>query len=379
MFDHLGRISTMRIGLIINPVAGMGGSVGLKGTDGDAMLKRAQELGAARIAAKRALRALRILADANLPVRFLAPGGEMGGDTLAASGLISDLFELGSGFSPGSTKAAAQKLLEAHVDLLVFAGGDGTARDILEVIGRELPVIGIPAGVKMHSGVFALTPEAAGRLLVDLAIQDSARRDFDEAEVMDIDEDLLRAGHLNARLFGYMNVPRVRGLVQTAKSSGFSTDDLQLRLLGREIAGEMEPAVTYLIGPGTTAKRPLDAMGLGGTLLGVDAVRDRQLVGTDLTSDQAISLARQGPVGVIVGITGGQGFVCGRGNQQIGPDLIRKVWPHRFTMLAGAEKLQKLRRPELILDTGCAELDAGMRGYARVRTGPKRSMIMQLV
>lgn len=56
-------------------------------------------------------------------------------------------------------------MLGRGIDLLVFVGGDGTARDVVEVLDREVPVLGIPSGVKMYSGIFAASPEAAAELV----------------------------------------------------------------------------------------------------------------------------------------------------------------------------------------------------------------------
>jgi predicted polyphosphate/ATP-dependent NAD kinase len=145
-----------------------------------------------------------------------------------------------------------------------------------------------------------------------------------------------------------------------------------------EIARELAPDVLYLIGPGTGAKGVLTALGLEGTLLGVDALRDGRLVGRDLSEADALALAGDGPIGVIVGITGGQGFVFGRGNQQIGPDAIRRAGRERLIIVAGAAKLAALPAARLLVDTGDAALDAALAGHVRVRTGPRQAMLMRL-
>ena len=368
----------MKIGFVLNPIAGMGGSVGLKGTDGPETADIARDLGAIPVAAGRAVRALSVSGVREAPASWLTAGGEMGADVLDQCGIAFEEV-VGAAASAKATRAAAKRFLSEGVDLIVFAGGDGTARDVASVVGLEKPMIGIPCGVKMHSGVFAVTPEAAGRLVADLAAARAPRAGYRRVEIMDIDEEALRAGHLNARLYGYVRAPHIRNLVQHAKATPPLADEGMLEALGHEVADEMEAGVTYLIGPGTTAKRPMDALEMPSALLGVDVVRDGKLLASDVTRSEAIAIAGDGPMAIVAGVTGGQGFVFGRGNQQIGPDAIRRCWPDRVVILASADKLQRLSSPELIVDTGDPDLDEQLRGYARVRTGPRRSVMMRLV
>ncbi len=369
----------MKIGFLVNPIAGMGGSVGLKGTDGAETLARARKLGAKAIALERAGRALSVSGVREAEVKWLAPAGELGASILNRCDIACS--EIGDYGPPTgkATKAVVETYIDKGVDLIVFAGGDGTARDVAEIIGLDTPVIGIPCGVKMHSGVFAVTPEAAGRLIADLATARSVQAGYRRVEIMDIDEEALRAGHVNARLYSYVRAPHLKKLVQNAKVTPPLEDEGMLDALGYEVASEMEYRVTYLIGPGTTAKRPMGALELPTALLGVDLIRDGKLLAGDATRSEAIAMAGDGPMAIITGVTGGQGFVFGRGNQQIGPAAIRRCWPDRVIILASAEKLQRLPSPELIVDTGDPDLDAELRGYTRVRTGPRRSVMMRLI
>jgi predicted polyphosphate/ATP-dependent NAD kinase len=269
-------------------------------------------------------------------------------------------------------------LAERGVAAVLFAGGDGTARDVAGVLGLETPMLGIPCGVKMHSGVFATRPEAAGSLAADLLRGDAARVGLRRVEIMDIDEDAARAGRMSARLYGYARAPFARGLLQGAKGSPTLSDEAMLQAACAEIARELTPGVLYLIGPGTTAKQVLAALGLEGALLGVDAVRDGALVGRDVTEAEALALAGAGPIGVIVGVTGGQGFVFGRGNQPIGADAIRRAGRAGLIVAASAAKLLALPAPRLLVDTGDPALDAALAGHVRVRTGPRQSMLMRI-
>jgi predicted polyphosphate/ATP-dependent NAD kinase len=372
---------TGAVGFIVNPVAGMGGSVGLKGTDGAATLAQARARGAVPQAGARARRAMAALAAALPGAAVVAAPGALGVDALAGLDLSVEVLGGAAGLEtrPADTRRAAAALAGRGVAAVLFAGGDGTARDVAGVLGLETPMLGIPCGVKMHSGVFATRPEAAGRLAADLLRTGAARVGLRRVEIMDIDEDAARAGRIAARLYGYARAPYSRSLLQGAKGGPALSDEAMLDAACAAIAGELAPGVLYLIGPGTTAKRVLAALGLEGTLLGVDAVRDGALVGRDVSEAEALALAGAGPIGVIVGVTGGQGFVFGRGNQQIGPEAIRRAGRAGLIVVASAAKLVALPLPRLLVDTGEPALDAALAGHVRVRTGPRQSMLMRLV
>jgi len=370
--------AALRIGLIVNPVAGMGGSVGLKGTDGREILDRAQVLGARPVAPERALRALRRLGGAAPGTVLLGCAGAMGGDVAREAGLSFTLvYQSPQATTAADTRAAAQALRAQGAALILFAGGDGTARDILNAVGDAVPMLGIPSGVKMHSAVFAISPEAAGQLAALVATDRGGKIVIREAEIMDIDEDAMRTGRVSARLHGYGRMPFERHLVQSAKAGGMA-EDAALDGVCREIATEMLPGVVYILGPGTTTQRILGHLGLAGTLLGVDAVLDGKLLGQDLAGRQIEALVRGRPTQIIVSVIGGQGYVFGRGNQQIGADLIRAVGSDNVIVVATQHKLASLAGGHLLVDTGDRALDEELQGYIRVRTGPGQSAIMRL-
>ena len=215
-----------------------------------------------------ASRALRVSGVAEAGIDWVAPRGEMGGGILAEAGLCPDVLPVGIPNSAKASRDAARMMVSLGVDLIVFAGGDGTARDIAGVVGSRVPLLGIPCGVKMHSGVFAIRPEAAGRLIAVAAKGATARIAFRLAEIMDIDEEALREGRLDVRLYDHVRIPYIRDLIQNAKSAPSVADEVMLDALGKEVADEWEDGTTYLIGPGTTAKRPIEALGLKPALLG---------------------------------------------------------------------------------------------------------------
>ncbi|MEO1104705.1 MAG: NAD(+)/NADH kinase, partial [Pseudomonadota bacterium] len=271
----MSRPERVSVGLIINPIAGMGGAVGLHGTDGATVLAEAVARGATAQAPARAERALRIVASADF--RVIAAAGPMGGNLAERLGLSVNVVGVEAAQTCATdTRSAAQAMVAAGVTAILFAGGDGTARDIAAVAGL-VPMLGIPSGVKMQSGVFAPSPEAAGRLIADLVT--GARVGFRKVEIMDIDEEARRVGRLGARLYGYARAPYREGLLQAAKSRPSLDDDAALDAACVETARELDPATTWLIGPGTTAKRVLRAYGESGTLLGVDTVRGGAVIG----------------------------------------------------------------------------------------------------
>jgi predicted polyphosphate/ATP-dependent NAD kinase len=366
------------VGIIVNPIAGMGGRVGLKGTDGPDILRRARDLGAEPAASARCAAALAAMAPVARDVALIAPPGPMGEDALAAAGLQGRiLHDLPPPQGTGAdTAAAAARLLREGVALILFAGGDGTARDVLGAVGMQVPILGIPTGVKMHSGVFATAPRAAGRLAAAFLADGPGLR-LREAEVMDLDEAALREGRVSARLHGLARVPYQRG----SKAGARPDDEAALDALARRIAREWPAERLMILGCGTTTRRVKRALGFEGTLLGVDVVLDGRPIALDATEAQLLRLlerAGRGGAGILASVTGGQGFLFGRGNQQISADVIRRVGRGNIMVMTGAAKLTALNPAVLQVDTGDAAVDAMLAGYLQVHTAPGQRMVMRI-
>ncbi len=358
--------------MIINPVAGLGGAVGLKGTDGPGTVAEALRRGAVAQSGPRARRALDILAQRCPGAAVMAAGGA----DLAGLDLAVQTLDLPVTGTARDTKAAVVAM--GPLDLLVFAGGDGTARDVMASLPAGVAMLGIPCGVKMHSGVFAVSPEMAGHLLADLVCTPTRIAWREDAEVMDIDEAALRAGHIAPRLYGLARVPVARSLMQAAKGGPRRNAAAALAGAAQDIAAAMLPGVLYVIGPGSSAGAVSLALGVQPTLLGVDAFRDGQRVARDATGAELAALAGDGPVRLVLGVTGQQGFLLGRGNQQIGAGLIRRAGREGLLVLATEEKLAALATPRLWVDTGDASLDATLAGFIRVQTDRARFMLMRV-
>jgi predicted polyphosphate/ATP-dependent NAD kinase len=376
-----------RIGVIVNPIAGMGGKVGLKGTDGPQALAKAREMGAAASSAERCARSLGKLrsfgeAAGERAVTLVTCRDPMGAGICKATGLATEIIDVpvagAQDTGPRDTRAAAAAMVERGVDLILFAGGDGTARDIFDVVGATIPILGVPTGVKMHSAVFATSPENAGQVL-RVFCGEGKRLDMKEAEVMDLDEEALRDNRVSARLYGYASVPFERNLVQSGKASSGFDDDAALDALAGQIVAQMEPGRLYVLGCGTTIRRIKRRLGFEGTLLGVDVVIDRRALALDLTQERLLRLLSGGATAtIIVGVTGGQGFVFGRGNQQIDAEVIRAVGRENIVIVTGASKLLGLDPPCLRVDTGDAALDDEFKGYLPVQTAPGQSLMMKV-
>ena len=363
------------VGLIVNPIAGMGGRVGLKGTDGPDVLERALARGAVPVAAERADRALARLHDRCSDVRLVAAHGRMGADLAAAHGFDTEVLPGGGEATTAEdTRLAAAELARRQVDLILFAGGDGTARDIHAVVGDRVPMLGVPTGVKMHSGVFATTPENAGDV-VGAFVGSQPRGPLREADVVDAE---LRADAISTRLYGAARVPDDRLRVQAVKSRGAPPDEDALDAVCAEIAASMDPRRIYLLGPGTTMRRVTRQLGLEKTLLGVDAVRAGQVLGSDLAERDLLELIADEPVTLVIGVVGGQGAILGRGNQQLSPAVLRRVGIENIEIVAGLRKLLALEPPLLRVDTGDPELDRALCGYRRVHVAPRRTLVCRV-
>lgn len=367
------------LGLIVNPVAGMGGSVGLKGTDGADVVREAWRRGARPAAEERARVALARFAVAATPSHVLTGSGKMGEDVARAAGLDHEVVHrsTSSATTSADTRAAAAMMAARPVDLLLFVGGDGTARDLLAAVSGRVPLLGVPAGVKMHSAVFGTTPGHAGQLAA-LYLAGSPAARLRDAEVMDLDEAAFCGDRLSARLHGYARTPYARNLCQNAKAGSLAGSDASLDAAAERVAARMRPGCLYILGPGTTTRRVADALGLASTLLGVDAVVDGEAVGLDLDEQELLGAMEGRETWIVVGVLGGQGSLFGRGNQQISADVIRRVGRDRIIVISSSEKLIALETASLHVDTGDAEVDATLAGYIRVETGVGRSTLFKV-
>lgn len=367
------------LGFIVNPVAGMGGRVGLKGTDGEAILREAMRRGACPTAGERAAKALARLT-ASLPqVSVLTVAGPMGEEVAREAKIEPDVLRLShAGASTGAdTRRAAEAMAAQGVDLILFAGGDGTARDILSASGHRIPMLGVPAGVKMHSAVFGTTPSNAGHLAA-LFLSGSPSAQLRDAEVMDLDEDAIRTGTVSARLYGYARSPFERRLAQNAKAGAVPGETETLDAAARHVAKGMQNGTVYIVGPGTTTRRVADALGIASTLLGVDAILDGKAVGLDLNEQALLRIISGRRAEILVGVLGGQGSLFGRGNQQISAEVIRRVGRDNINVIATVEKLINLPAAALQVDTGDAEIDAMLTGHIPVITGPGRTALVRV-
>jgi len=356
--------------LIVNPVAGLGGRVGLKGSDGAEIQQKALELGAVPQALNRAAEALAPLRSVD-GLEIITYPGEMGENAARACGITPTVIGT---ITPGETTArdtqqAAREMQRLGAALLLFAGGDGTARDIYEAVGLDMPALGIPAGVKIHSAVYATHPRSAGELAA-LYLQGRVAG-LREAEVMDIDEDAFRHNALSVRLYGYLKVPFRSSLVQSQKMPSVG-EEAALAAIAEEFASKMEEGVLYVLGPGTTTRAITDELGLEKTLLGVDVILDRALVAADVNERQLLALLdahREGRVKIIVTPIGGQGYLFGRGNQQISPRVIEMVGRENIVVVSAPDKLHALGSRPLLVDTGDPATDEMLSGYVTVVTG----------
>ncbi len=366
-----------RLGLIVNPVAGMGGRVGLKGSDGAETLRMARELGAIETSPGRATEALRHLATVK-DVEIVTYPREMGEDEARTAGFAPRVIGkiIAGKTTSADTKAAASEMMGLGVDLLLFAGGDGTARDICEVVDGRVVALGIPTGVKIHSGVYAVSPAAAGDLATKYLREEV--RSVQLAEVMDIDEDAFRDNRLSARLYGYLRVPRDEAYIQGSKEANPVDEGENLRAIAVDLTDEMDAETLYVLGPGSTVSSVAEHLGLVKTLLGVDVVKDRRIVASDVNEEQLLKLVSGKKAKIIVTAIGGQGFVFGRGNQQISPRVIRAVGLKNIVIAATPAKLATLHGKPLLVDTGDPALDTELTGYAKVVTDYGRRVVYRI-
>ena len=366
------------IGFLINPIAGMGGRVGLKGTNG--VVEEAKKRGAVPVAVDKSKRTINTLLnspeltyfrDSSIYTKWFTCAGVMGEDALKSEGIPEDSIEIvykpeSKSTSAEDTKTACKQFLEKGVELVLFCGGDGTARDIYSVIGDQIPMLGIPAGVKMHSGVFGVTPEATAQILSEFS---DGRLSFAEVELMDLDEDAYREGNWNLKLFGTVRTPYEPSFTQGSKMMIESATDEEVK---EDIAAFMaeeiheNPEALFILGPGGTLATVGNALELETTLLGIDAVKNMKVIGKDLNEQDILKLLEENSdAKLLISPIGNQGFVLGRGNHQLSPAVIRRIGLDNIWILTTPAKLA--RTPILRVDTGDAMLDKEMAQHKSYR------------
>jgi len=357
------------LGFVVNPLAGLGGPAGLKGSDGEAVQRAARERGSVPRAAERAVAALAPLAAAHAGQPVWTVGGPMGHDAVAAAGLSAQVV-----WAPPSepttgldTTTAVRELARAGAGLILFVGGDGTARDVADA-AAGVPVLGVPAGVKMYSSCFAVSPAAAGR--VALRWLDGAPVTMGSADVLDVDERMLGTGPVAPTLHGVVDVPHWQGSTQGRKVATPTTQREQVAAAAAGAVRSMQQGVYYLLGPGGTMLEVGRQLGVDTSPLGVDVILDGQVVCRDASEADILEVIEGHPARAMVTIIGGQGFVLGRGNQQLSAAVIRRLAPDPLVIVADEDKLIQLAGRPLLVDTGDPGLDAALSGYTQVVTGP---------
>lgn len=348
--------------------------MGLKGTDGPDILERARELGADPMAQDRALRALESAGDLS-SVHLLTASGDMGEDVLRQLNLEHEVvYVYGPSPKPSDTRGAVKAFEERKVSVILFVGGDGTARDLMSALEDEIPVIGVPSGVKMHSGVFANSPSSAGILLKKFIEQGLSTT---RVEVMDIDEEAFREGRLSASLYGHLTTPYEPALIQSSKSV-YSGEGVQAEKeeIAQYFVEQMEEGVIYILGPGTTVAAIGEALGVDTTLLGVDVLEDSRVVSRDASESDLLEAVKGKEARIVVTPIGVQGFILGRGNQQISPEVIERVGKDRIDVVATPTKLKGT--DVIRVDSGDPKLDEAFKGFIRVLTGYGRYRMMKV-
>lgn len=368
----MSEFNKFTLGLIINPISGMGGSVGLKGTDGKNILMKAIELGAKPNAQNRTKELLKELTSVKSKLKFITCPGDMGAKILKEmeyeyETIQSSLFDnINTMYDTtvDHTKTAARIMRDIEdVQLILFVGGDGTARDIASVINIHKPCLGIPSGVKIYSSVFSINPKSASSIIMQFLWEETALR---ESEVLDIDEEQYRKGNLVSKLYGYLLTPFNPDFSQLSKEGTPDSDLNNQERIAKRIIEDMEEGVFYLIGPGTTTKAIMNALNQEKTVLGVDLLFNKQIIACDLNEQQILNYIEGKITKIVVSLIGRQGFLFGRGNLQFTPRILKKIGPKNILIISTRFKLQNIPNQILRIDTRDPELDEEMKGLYKI-------------
>ena len=364
----------MRLAVVVNPDAGLGGRLGFKGSDGRAAEARAA--GAEDRAGPRMRQCLERLSElAREPIEILAWDGRMGGDWIPGE-------YTSTGKTPELTDASStSEFIKAHSpDLFLYAGGDGTTRDIVEALGeREIPLVGVPGGVKMHSGCFATTPKAAAEVVWSFVTGDLM---LARTEVMDLDEEVYRKGEWKVKMYGEAFTPASPRWMQGAKEQvQRESEEETLEAMSSHVANLVEdnPDLMVVWGSGGTLRQMCAQLGHDSTLLGIDIQHAGKMF-NDLNEEGLLEIINRhdGEIKLLLSPMGGQGFLIGRGNLQLSPDVLRAIGIDNILGIATPAKLLGLN--ELRIDTGDEKLDAEIRSkkYLKVLQGYRTTRIIRV-
>lgn len=364
-----------KIGLLVNPIAGMGGRVGLKGTDGKDVLEKAILLGAAPEAQEKAYRALKKVVSLKDKFKILTASSSMGEDVCKKLDLCYEvLYKTLNTTSSLDSKEILKLFLKNNVDLIVFVGGDGTARDVYSVIQDKIAVIGVPAGVKIHSPVYGNTPEQSGNLLFEFI--NGENLPFLEKDVIDINEQAFRDDKVEVSLFGYLKVPFDQRYLQNRKSPTPQSDNQAQVSIACDIIDDMKEDVFYIIGSGTTPMYIMKELNLPYTVLGVDIIKNKKLIKKDCNEKDILDTIKDQRSILIVTPMGGQGYIFGRGNQQLSSNVLNKIKKEDIIIIATNGKLESISKGHLIAYTMDKEIDKKLKGYYRVKIGYQREKMI---
>lgn len=367
------------IGLIVNPKAGVGGSVALKGSDGEDIYEEAIKRGASEKAHLRCEEAFSHLLDIKDEFKVFTGNYRLGEDEMKKLGLNYEVvYETDADTTAEDTKNALKEILKRDVDMIVFAGGDGTARDVYDAVGLTKPVIGIPAGTKMHSSVFGVSPKSASEVIRAFILDESY--EIIESEVMDIDEDAFRKEILNVKLYGALNVVNKGKMMQVGKSPQSASENADLESIAQFVVDEMKDDTLYIVGSGSTIRPVMNLLGLENSLLGVDLVYNKKLIKKDASESEIYEALKKYPKRkIIVTIIGGQGYIFGRGNQQFSSRVIREVGKENIIVIATQLKLNSIAGGNLLADTGDDATNEYLAGYYSVIVDYNYMKLIKLV
>lgn len=366
--------TTMRIAVVVNPDAGLGGRLGFKGSDGRAAEARAA--GAEDRAGPRMKLCLEHLAKlSQTPIELLAWDGRMGGDWIPSS-------YTSTGITPEITSAeVTAEFVKSHEpDLFLYAGGDGTTRDIVEALGdRDTPLVGVPGGVKMHSGCFATTPKAAAEVVWSFVTGDLM---VARTEVMDLDEEVYLKGEWKVRMYGEAFTPASPRWMQGAKEQvQRESEEETLEAMSSHIGNLVEenPELMIIWGSGGTLRQMCKLLGYESTLLGID-IQLNGVMHKDLNEQGLLEIIsqHQGKKLLLLSPMGGQGFLIGRGNLQLSPNVLREIGIENILGIATPAKLLGLS--EVRIDTGEEELDREIRDrkYLKLLQGYRTTRVIRV-